>query len=112
MSVVIEKSMLIEKVCEKCLAWQYKFQHEFIIFVVKGNKQTRRISTRKARDILSVPRISGNKTIHPTEKPPELITPLILNSNEPGEVVVDCFLGSGPVAAAAIKNGRELFLFE
>ena len=94
------------------MGWQYRFQHEFIIFAVKGNKQARRISTRKARDVLSVPRISGNKTIHPTEKPPELITPLIMNSSEPGELVVDFFLGSGPVAEAAIKNDRKVIGFE
>ncbi|WP_312115896.1 DNA-methyltransferase [Brevibacillus reuszeri] len=94
------------------MGWQYRFQHEFIIFAVKGNKQTRRISTRKASDIISVPRISGNKTIHPTEKPPELITPLILNSSDSGELVADFFIGSGPVAEAAIKNGRKLIGFE
>lgn len=94
------------------MGWQYRFQHEFIIFAVKGNKQTRRISTRKARDILSIPRISGNKTIHPTEKPPELITPLILNSSEPGELVADFFIGSGLVAEAAIKNDRKVIGFE
>ena len=68
--------------------------------------------SRKARDILCVSRISGNKTIHPTEKPPELITPLIMNSSEPGELVVDFFLGSGPVAEAAIKNDRNVIGFE
>ncbi|WP_419877713.1 DNA-methyltransferase [Brevibacillus centrosporus] len=94
------------------MGWQYRFRHEFVIFAVKGKQGARRIATRKATDVWSVPRISGNKTIHPTEKPPELIEPMILNSSQHGEVVVDFFLGSGSVAEAALKTGRDVIGFE
>ncbi|MBJ6362109.1 site-specific DNA-methyltransferase [Paenibacillus sp. MAHUQ-46] len=107
-------------VIKNCITWnkvhmgmghQYRFQHEFIIFAVKGEK-ARRIRSRSATDIWSIPRISGNKTIHPTEKPVEVMQKMILNSSEPGEMVVDFFSGSGPVAEAVIRSGRELTAFE
>jgi DNA modification methylase len=108
---VIKNCIVWDKV-HMGMGWQYRFQHEFIIFAVKGKQKARRIGTRKARDIWSIPRISGNKTVHPTEKPSELIAPMILNSSQPGELVVDFFLGSGPVAEAAIANDRRFIGFE
>lgn len=94
------------------MGWQYRFQHELIIFAVKGKGKARRVSTRKATDVWRIPRIPGNKTTHPTEKPIELIVPMILNSSQPGELVVDFFLGSGPVAEAAVTNERKFIGFE
>jgi len=93
------------------MGWQYRFQHEFIIFAVKGEK-SRRISTRSATDIWSIPRIPGNKTIHPTEKPLEVMKKIVLNSSEPGELVVDFFSGSGPASEAVICCDRRIIAFE
>lgn len=94
------------------LGWQYRFQHEFIIFAIKPSKKVRRISTRSSSDIWNIARISGNKTIHPTEKPVEIMTRIINNSSEEGECVVDFFSGSGPVTEAAILTGRNITAFE
>ena len=88
-----------------------RFTHEFIIFAVKG-KTARRISTRSAKDIWEIVRISGNKTIHPTEKPVELMDRIVKNSSEEGELIVDLFSGSGPAGEAAIKNNRNLIAYE
>jgi site-specific DNA-methyltransferase (adenine-specific) len=94
------------------MGWQYRYQHEFIIFAVKSDKKVRRVSTRSSTDIWNVPRISGNKTIHPTEKPIELMDRMIENSTLKGELIVDFFSGSGPVGEAAIKMDRQLLAFE
>jgi len=94
------------------MGWQYRYRHEFIIFAVKGKKNVRRIPTRTETDIWKIPRISGNKTIHPTEKPLEIMERIILNSSEPGEHVVDLFVGSGPSAEAAHKCNRNFTGFE
>lgn len=93
------------------MGWQYRYQHEFIIFAVKGEK-ARRIRTRSATDIWNIPRIPGNRMIHPTEKPGELMERIIKNSSEEGELVADFFSGSGPVAEMVIKNKRKLIAFE
>ncbi|RXZ84907.1 site-specific DNA-methyltransferase [Paenibacillaceae bacterium] len=107
----IVKNCIVWNKVNMGMGWQYRFQHEFIIFAVKGEK-SRRISTRSATDIWSIPRISGNKTIHPTEKPLEVMEKMVLNSSEPGEWVVDFFSGSAPAGEAVIRNDRKLTAFE
>ena len=46
-------------------------------------------------------------TPHPTQKPEKLLAKLILASSEPGDLILDPFLGSGSSAAAAKKLGRR-----
>src|SRR5487761_268566 len=46
-------------------------------------------------------------TDHPTQKPEKLIAKLILASSNPGDVVLDPFLGSGPTSVVAKKLGRS-----
>lgn len=38
--------------------------------------------------------------------PPKLVEPCILAGSQPGDVVLDCFLGSGTVAQVAQHLGR------
>jgi site-specific DNA-methyltransferase (adenine-specific) len=95
------------------LGWQYRFQYEFILFAVKPNKGVCRIGTRRATDIWKFPRIpGGTKTIHPAEKPVDLLKMILLNITQEGEVVVDFFSGSGPVAEAAWLTKWNLTDFE
>lgn len=46
-------------------------------------------------------------TDHPTQKPEKLIAKLILASSQPGDVVLDPFLGSGTTSVVAKKLGRH-----
>ena len=43
---------------------------------------------------------------HPTTKPVELVERALANSSEPGDVVLDLFLGSGSALIAAERTGR------
>ncbi|MEQ4486387.1 site-specific DNA-methyltransferase [Cohnella silvisoli] len=94
------------------MGWQYRYQHEFIIFAVKGDRKVRKVRSRSTPDIIRYPRIPGNKTVHPTEKPVIMMEDIIRNSSLLGEHVVDFFVGSGPVAEAAKVHGREFTGFE
>jgi DNA modification methylase len=49
------------------------------------------------------------KPYHPTQKPVELPLRAIRNSSEPGDIVLDLFLGSGSTAVAAHKIGRVCY---
>lgn len=49
------------------------------------------------------------KPFHPTQKPIELAARAIRNSSEPGDIVVDLFLGSGSTAVAAERTGRTCY---
>ncbi len=46
-------------------------------------------------------------TAHPTQKPEKLLAKLILASSNPGDVVLDPFLGSGSTSVTAKKLGRR-----
>lgn len=45
--------------------------------------------------------------VHPTQKPEQIIAPLMEYSVHPNGVVLDCFAGSGTVLAVARKTGRR-----
>lgn len=49
---------------------------------------------------------------HPTIKPLHIIENLIFNSSQEGDIVFDCFLGSGTTAVACKKNNRHFLGFE
>ena len=82
-------------------------QHEFIIFCSNGK---RKLNGKRASNILKYSK-TGNK-LHPTEKPVDLIQFLIEKSSNEGEVVLDCFAGSGTTGVAARAAGRNFILME
>lgn len=47
----------------------------------------------------------GNE--YPTQKPEALISRIVLAFSNPGDLVLDCFMGSGTTAAAAQQSGRR-----
>ncbi|MCM1333647.1 MAG: site-specific DNA-methyltransferase [Bacteroides sp.] len=44
---------------------------------------------------------------YPTQKPEELIERIVKASSNPGDIVLDCFMGSGTTQAVAMKLGRR-----
>jgi modification methylase len=54
---------------------------------------------------------AGDK-LHPTQKPEALLHRVILSCTQPGEVVLDPFLGSGTTAAVAKRLGRRFIGIE
>ena len=59
-------------------------------------------------DDISIPYWSmPENTAHPTQKPEKLLAKLILASSNPGDVILDPFLGSGSTSVTAKKLGRH-----
>lgn len=54
----------------------------------------------------------GGKTNHPTEKPIFLFTDFVCDFTNPGDVVLDPFMGSGTTGVAAIQEGRSFIGIE
>lgn len=50
---------------------------------------------------------ASTRTDYPTQKPEELLYKLISASSKPGDIVMDCFMGSGTTLAVAMKTGRK-----
>jgi len=59
-------------------------------------------------DDISIPYWSmPENTAHPTQKPEKLLAKLILASSNPGDMILDPFVGSGSTSVAAKKLGRH-----
>ena len=92
----------------------YRFRHEFIIFATNGKSKRTFENCRDNSDVWNIKTINytdPNKH-HQAEKPVELIEKMIKNSSKEGDVVLDCFMGSGTTAVACIKNNRHFIGFE
>lgn len=72
---------------------------------LSGNPQGKNPS-----DIWDMPNVKANhieKTIHPCQFPLALVERLILSMTNPGDLVLDPYLGSGTTIAAAVKHDRR-----
>jgi DNA modification methylase len=87
--------------CKIGMGYHYRARYECVLFFEKGKRKLTDLGTA---DIISAPRINGG---YPAEKPPEVSEVLIKQSSEPGELVIDPFMGSGSVGVAAIRNRRD-----
>lgn len=86
------------------LTGSYGPKHEFCIFAHKGRRD---LIGERTTDIIKCRRTNGTDSIHPTQKPLELIKMLITKSSIDGEVVMDPFLGSGTTAVACEQLNRK-----
>lgn len=66
---------------------------------------------RLAMSVIDAPNLHG-RNLHPTEKPVQLLEPLIRYACPPGGVVLDPFAGSGSTGEAARLTGRRAILIE
>lgn len=58
-------------------------------------------------DISALKNGFAESTAYPTQKPEALLERIILASANPGDIVFDCFMGSGTTQAVAMKLGRK-----
>ena len=59
------------------------------------------------KDIPSLNSVARERLGYPTQKPPALLERIIKASSTPGDIVFDCFMGSGTTQAVAMKLGRR-----
>lgn len=101
-----------------CIVWDkksiglgnanYRPQHEFI-FYFKGGAW---YGDKAQSDVWYMSRGNTGAYVHPTQKPVELIERAVNNSTKAGDIVIDCFGGSGSTLIACEKNGRYARLME
>lgn len=66
-------------------------------------------------DVWRISMVSGNfeeRTGHPAQYPEQLIERIILTGSNPGDIILDPFMGSGTTAVVAKKLGRRYVGFE
>lgn len=78
-------------------------RHECAYLLAKGNPQT---PERVLPDVMPWGKYTGNR-LHPTQKPLEILRPLIKSFSDIGDVVLDPFAGSGSTLLAARQLHRS-----
>jgi site-specific DNA-methyltransferase (adenine-specific) len=63
-------------------------------------------------DVWHFPSVRPFPGKHPAEKPLEMLSHMIAASSYPGDIVLDCFSGSGSTAVAAIGLARRAVCVE
>ena len=58
-------------------------------------------------NIWHIPPIPSNNRFHTCEKPVNILRRLVRVSSNPGDVVLDCFMGSGSTGVACAREGRD-----
>lgn len=58
-------------------------------------------------DSIQIISFSGEKVGYPTQKNESLLARIVRTSSDPGDLVLDCFVGSGTTAVVAEKLGRR-----
>ncbi len=92
---------------------KYLSDIEYVLFARdEGVKLHGDYSTLSKIYISDVNKKDKEKYEHPTIKPCNLIERYIYNSSKKGDVVLDCFLGSGTTAVACKHIGRNYIGFE
>lgn len=91
-----------DKITPTANRWYMK-NLEFTLYLWKGRART--INNPSAKQIIrgGLDKVAG----HPTEKPVPLMAEYIRNSSQPGQIVLDPFMGSGTTGVAALQLGRR-----
>lgn len=76
--------------------------YETILYAIKGDKK---ILKPGAHDVIHCPSVGSQR--HAAEKPVDLYCDLLSRSVRPGDRVLDCFAGSGPLFPAANRMSLE-----
>jgi len=90
----------------------YAFTHELIIFCSKDICAMKGCNIFRMSAFSSGAKKTNGEMLHPTQKPVELFEKFILDSTKEGDTVLDCFMGSGTLAIAALKTKRNYIGFE
>ena len=93
---------------------KYLSDTEYCLYFHKGKGKTSPQSYDDAKTYWFEPINHKDKKLygHPTIKPLHMIERLIRNSSKEGDVVLDCFMGSGTTGVACVNNNRNFIGIE
>lgn len=87
---------------------KYLSDTEYLLFFREnGVKVYGEYCTKKKYYVTPTNKADKDKYRHPTIKPLNIMENIVLNSSKEGEVVLDCFMGSGTTGVACKKLGRD-----
>ena len=90
----------------------FRSGYEVCLYITKGKPGTFNFLSQAECNNVYPYASNFKRTEHPTEKPLEVIRRLVLVSSQPGDLVLDPFMGSGTTAVACVQTGRRFVGFE
>ncbi|KKM74517.1 hypothetical protein LCGC14_1399590 [marine sediment metagenome] len=84
--------------------------YEAVIFGHYLEKKRRLM--KPVKNVLDIPAIAPQKRVHPLQRPDDVLRLMIENSTNPGELILDCFAGSGSTLKVARDLQRQAIGFE
>lgn len=92
---------------------KYLTDTEYVLFFrERGVKVYGSFETKRTWYSTPLNQADKKKYGHPTVKPLSILENLVVNSSQEGEVVLDCFMGSGSTGIAALNNRRKFIGIE
>lgn len=89
------------------MGWHYRRNYETVLVAEKPGAACRWYGGNKAANVIRFPKILPSQDQHPTQKPIELASLFIGYHSQPGDLVLDPFMGSGTTLEAAKSAGRR-----
>lgn len=86
------------------LRGSYAPKYEMILYGHKGRSLFR---NKRISDVIDCAKVSGAVSVHPTEKPVNLLEIFIKNNSDQNQIIFDGFAGSGSTCVAAKQLGRR-----
>jgi site-specific DNA-methyltransferase (adenine-specific) len=94
------------------MGWHYRRNYEMVLVAEKPGAACRWFGGHSVGNVVRIPGIKPSAADHPTPKPVGLPARFISWHSQPGDLVVDPFLGAGPTAIAAKAAGRRFIGIE
>lgn len=112
------KPKTVNKICDRINKWYGTQVHgtsrakDGSTFRKSNDKKTDVKMYGERFNVWEMPTEKNNTTGHPAVFPSKLVRDHILSWSNEGDVVLDCFLGSGTTAIEAVKSQRHFIGFE
>lgn len=91
------------------LGYGFRNQHELVLVLEKGKPK---YNDNDFSNVMDFKVIEHNEDTHPHEKPESILRRMIKHSTSEGDLVLDCFIGSGSTAIACKQLNRRFIGFE
>ena len=91
------------------LGYGFRNQSEYCLVLEKGNPK---YNLNDFSNVLKMQHIQHDNETHPHQKGLYLIEKIIQHSSKPGELILDCFSGSGTTAVACHNQKRNFVCIE
>lgn len=90
---------------------QFRFTHELILHATMPEAVSPK--NRGTSDVWRIKPVNHTRPrLHLAQKPVEIIRRMLEETTEPGDLILDCFMGSGTTAVACKQTNRNFIGFE